>query len=60
MAELPIEALGITKTEKDKLCELSDKFRKLWQGATDIVELGTVKIWIARFTVRITLRLQDV
>lgn len=29
MAELPIEALGITKTEKDKLCELSDKFRKL-------------------------------
>lgn len=29
MAELPIEALGVTKTEKDKLCELSDKFRKL-------------------------------
>ena len=29
MAELPIEALGVTKTEKEKLCELSDKFRKL-------------------------------
>ena len=29
MTELPIEALGVTKTEKEKLCELSDKFRKL-------------------------------
>lgn len=29
MTELPIEALGVTKTQKDKLSELSDKFRKL-------------------------------
>lgn len=29
MTELPIEALGVTKTKDDKLCELSDKFRKL-------------------------------
>jgi hypothetical protein len=29
MTELPIEALGDTKAEKEKLCELSDKLRKL-------------------------------